>query len=207
MTQVRDAPPPDSVHAVLNEVFADPKYDWDVARSPLQFFIDAYRRLMYWFSVMETEHPGVYWAVLGVMIVLVIAILTHFGYLIWKALTYRAPERLASATKPAVRRDAGWYLAEARRLADQGHRAEALAARFRALVLQLEHRNAVRFHPSKTPAEYVREADLSGEQRSTLAELVSDLYRHLFAGAPVSDDDLTLFDSRAAQLVESHATH
>ena len=45
MRQAIEAPPPDSVRAVLGEVFADTKYDWDIARSPLQFLYDAYRAL------------------------------------------------------------------------------------------------------------------------------------------------------------------
>jgi len=65
-----------------------------------------------------------------------------------------------------------------------GRYAEALAHRFVALVLDLERRRALAFHPSKTPAEYVGEARLDAAGRASLAELVARLYRHLFGGVP-----------------------
>src|SRR5439155_16915477 len=65
-----------------------------------------------------------------------------------------------------------------------GRYAEALAHRFVSLILELERRHALTFHPSKTPAEYVREARLDESGRASLADLVARLYRHLFGAVP-----------------------
>ena len=69
-------------------------------------------------------------------------------------------------------------------LARAGRYAEALGQRFLALVLELDRRKALRFHASKTPAEYVGEARLTDRGRASLAGLVAQLYRHLFAAVP-----------------------
>lgn len=201
------APPADSVRAVFNEVFGDSKYDWELAESPLQFLWDLLSQLMFWFATLESEHPVAYWVVLALLGVMLIAILTHFGYLVWRALRYRAAPQTAEAVRPARRRDAAWYMAEAKRLAAEGRRAESLGHRFRALLLELERHKALAFHPSKTPAEYAREAQLDGEARASFAGLVQELYAHLFGGAPVSEADLDAFDHRADALIRGHAAH
>ena len=67
-------------------------------------------------------------------------------------------------------------------------------------VLELDRRGALRFHPSKTPAEYLREAQLDAAGQSGLAELVWALYRHLFGGVPCAADDWVAFDHAAESL-------
>src|SRR5439155_4298789 len=62
-------------------------------------------------------------------------------------------------------------------LARGGRYAEALAHRFLAVVLELDRLKALRFHTSKTPAEYVGEARLTDAGRATLAGLVAQLYQ------------------------------
>jgi hypothetical protein len=74
-------------------------------------------------------------------------------------------------------RGAAWYRAEADRLAGAGKYREAIQADFTALILALDSRRLVRFHPSKTPGEYVAE-------RSDLGGVVRALYAYLFARAP-----------------------
>src|ERR1044072_6701792 len=88
------------------------------------------------------------------------------------------------APGPPVIRDARAHRALADELAAQGRYAEALGHLFLAVVLELDKRKAVRFHASKTPAEYVGEARLDATARSTLDTLVAPLYRHLLGGGP-----------------------
>lgn len=207
MSSAGQGPPADSVHAVLDEVFADAKYDWESEPSPFQFLWDLFRKLLFWFDTLESQHPVTYWTLMAVLAVILITILTHFGYLLARALKYRGPDRERAAARPAVRRDAAWYLAEARRLATEGRRAESLGYRFRALVLELERHHALAFHPSKTPAEYLRDDRLEGASRTSFAALVRELYRHLFGGEPVSDEDLEAFDRRADEVIRINAAH
>jgi hypothetical protein len=51
---------------------------------------------------------------------------------------------------------------------------------FVRLMLELDARQVVRFHPSKTPGEFAREAP-DGPTRDSLRGLVRTLYRYAFA--------------------------
>jgi hypothetical protein len=82
---------------------------------------------------------------------------------------------------PPPRRDQAWYRGEADRLAGLGRYAEAMQYDFLALVLALDAASLVRFHPSKTPGEYTREARLSPEAGARFRALVRDLYGYVFA--------------------------
>jgi len=69
--------------------------------------------------------------------------------------------------------DAAATARQVEELARAGRYAEALGHRFLALVLELDRRKALRFHASKTPAEYVWEARLTEMGRASLAGLVA----------------------------------
>jgi hypothetical protein len=192
--------PQDSLRAILDDIFSAPEYQWDLRRHPLQFLLDLWARVYRWFDALEADHPVTYYVLIALLSGVLVAILAHFGYLIWRALRPRsAPVDPAAAAAPG-RRGAQWYLSEARRLAGKGRFAESLAHRFRALILDLDRRHAVAFHPSKTPAEYVREAKLDQSGRAVLSGLVAQLYRHLFGGASCDADTVNRFDEQAAVL-------
>ena len=55
---------------------------------------------------------------------------------------------------------------------------------FRALVLDLDRRGLLRFHPSKTPGEYTRDPGLPPAERERLRALVQALYGYAFARRP-----------------------
>src|ERR1044072_9102713 len=106
------------------------------------------------------------------------------------------------APGPPVIRDARAHRALADELAAQGRYAEALGHLFLAVVLELDKRKAVRFHASKTPAEYVGEARLAASAGSTLATLVAQLYRHLFGAVPCDADQFAAFGAAAQERSE-----
>lgn len=198
----------DSLRVVLREVFRAPEYEWDVPRHPLQFLIDLWERSYSWLRALEADHPGAYYVLIGTLSAVLIAILVHFGYLMSRALRSKAAARESPAmVVPSELYGPDWYIVEARRLAGRGLYAAALSHRFRALVLQLDRRRVVRFHPSKTPAEYALEAELGEALRRELADLVMDLYRHLFGGVPCDEESVERFDQRAASLARDHAAH
>ncbi len=206
MTAPLQSPPADSLRAVLRRIYAAPEYDWEVPRDPLGFLRELYEAQLEWLQQFQESHPVAYLIFLAVVTGLLLAILAHFSYLVWRALRPRALPQEELAQAAARPRDAAWHLDEARRLVREGHFAAALAHRFMALLLELESHKALAFHPSKTPAEYVGEAGLDDDARSKLTGLVATLYRHLFGGAPCTLDDVQTFDRRATELATYRAT-
>lgn len=191
--------PPDSVRATLEHIFGAPEYDWQPPPlDPFRALRELWFELFDWLHRLEQTHPGIYYVLLAALSALALAILFHFGYLVARALSPR-PEREGPVLRAdAVPRDAPWHRQQAERLEAEGRFAEALAHRFTALLLELDRREAVSFHPSKTPAEYIEEAHLDGDRRGVLVELVGSLYRHLFGGEPCTADDLRRFERQAA---------
>ena len=155
-----------------------------------------FQQALEWLEHLRLVFPIHYYILLGVLTLLLIVILVHLVSVVRRSL-----RPVAGPGAPAVVlgpvRDAAWHLAEALRLSAAGRFAEALAHRFLAAVLDLDARRVLQFHPSKTPAEYAREARLDEIGRSELAELVASLYRHLFGGAPCDAAEWRRFDARA----------
>ena len=194
----------DSVESVTDDVFAAPEYDWAEVRDPFAWIRRRYAELVDWFTTLHQDHPVVYWIVLGVMLVLLVAILVHFSYLIYRALRpYQTLPEHASVGRRVVR-DAAWYLREAHRLEDAGNLLGSLVMRFGSLVMDLDRRNVVTFDASKTPIEYVREAEVPAEGRDLFRMIVGGVYRHAYGGEPVTRDGLSEFDRMAGELVASH---
>jgi hypothetical protein len=198
--------PQDSLRHVLRDVFAAREYQWShTGPGLLDRLLDGSRWLLARLGALRHSHPAAYYALLGAMMLVLLAILAHFAYLAWRVLRFRAAEGDAATRGTAtVIQGPGWHLAAARQLAAQGRYGQALGHRFLALVLELESRRALSFRPSKTPAEYVAEAQLPDVARSALADLVGALYGHLFGGAPCGPEEWTRFDQLAAEL-GSHA--
>lgn len=199
--QALQGAPPDSLRALLRQVFAAREYQW---RAPttlsLNWLTEWFERILAWLSALQETHPWRFYAVLGALTLVLIAIVAHLSYVVWRALRPSAPAERTVAGAPAPALDAAWHLAEARRLSAASRYVEALGHRFLALVLELDRRRALSFHPSKTPAEYVGEARLSEPGREELSALVASLYRHVFGGDPCGQEEWRLFDGRAGAL-------
>jgi hypothetical protein len=194
-------PPPDSLRAVLREVFAAREYDWGLPNSPLIWLREQFLGLLTWFAGLEQSHPATYSLLLAAMVLVLLVIIAHVVYVLSRAFRAVTPEAATGhAAGGGGPRDASWHLAEAGRLSAAGRYAEALSHRFLALVLELEGRKALTFHVSKTPAEYVTEARLDGDGRGRLRLLVLALYRHLFGRAPCTSAEWATFDREAAEL-------
>ena len=182
--------PPDSLRAALREVFARSEYRWNERPDPWGWILAVWYRLLDWLDAVQRGHPAGFKVLLALSALVLVGLLAHMGYVVWRITrpTARTPAGGAGGEAGGI---GGPVLADARaqrvraeELARAGRYAEALAHRFVALVLDLERRRALAFHPSKTPAEYVGEARLDAAGRASLAELVARLYRHLFGGVP-----------------------
>lgn len=186
----------------VRDVFSRPEYDWVQAGRRAHWLRDLWVRFRDWLDGFATHHPigarVLFWAALLALV----ALLAHIGFTIWR-IYQKTVERSAgpgAAAAPALL-DGRGHLDRAEALARAGRYREALGHRFLALLLELDRADALTFHPSKTPAEYVSEARLGAAGRATLAGLVSRLYHHVFGAEPLDEPGYRDFGSAAGSLV------
>src|SRR5262245_28755698 len=147
------------------------------------------------------QHPLAYNVALALVIVALVVLVVHIGYVIVRIV--RPAVRSGAATSAVTGgkvMDARAHLELAAELARAGRYAEALAHRFMAVLLELDRRKALRFHASKTPAEYIGEVKLDDSGRESFATLVAALYRHLFGAVPCDADEYAAFGATAQDL-------
>ena len=194
----------DSLRAVIDHVLASPEYQVRAPRDPWAVVRRLWWSLLDWLQELRTANPLGYRLLVWSLVAILGAIVAHALWI--AARTIRAgtapPDRpqLAHAPRP---RDAGWYRAEADRLAAAGHVAAAMQADFVRLVLELDGRQVTRFHPSRTPIEYARDATLSPDARRDFRALVATLYAHAFARVAVTAETWPAW--RAAATADRYA--
>jgi hypothetical protein len=176
--------PPDTLRAALDSVFARPEYRWVVAPDPLGPLRSAWSRFWQWLTALRADHPGGFRLFVLVLVLLLAAIILHAAWVAYRVVRHAGAASDAERAQAGDHRDAGWYAAEAQRLAAEGRFPEAMQADFVRLTLELDRRRLARFHPSRTPHEYVMEPALSTEARRELQQLVQALYRYVFARVP-----------------------
>lgn len=198
MSAVPQQVDPDSLSAVLRAVFAAREYQWTSTETSNAWvwLMEHLVRVLAWLEQLRLAFPIHYYILLSVLTVVLVILLVHMSWVVVRSLRPVADVG-SPATITGPVRDAAWHLAEARRLGAAGRFAEALAHRFLAAVLELDARRVVQFHPSKTPAEYAREARLDDVGRAELTGLVASLYRHLFGAEPCDAAQWQRFDSLA----------
>lgn len=174
-------------------------------RHPLQWLTDLWNRFSNWVDRLDNAHPVVADLLFYGAVILLVVLLVHIGYTLWRVyrITTRVPDATARSAAGVPLQDARTHRARAEALAREGRYAEALAHRFAALICDLEEAKAVTVHPSKTPAEYAREARLDAAGRVTLAGLVARLYGHLFGGEPIDETGYREF-AGTTDLVRAH---
>lgn len=191
----------DSVHRAVREVFARPEYQW-VQSTHRHWLRDLWRGLRDWLARLNADHPVaaklLFWAALA----LLIGLLVHIGFTVWRI--YRATVAPPAAAAPGLMtapHTARTLEARADALARQGQYAEAMAYRFLSLLLELDQRKLVSFHPSKTPAEYAGDPRLGSAGQAGFTSLVTRLYRHVFGGEPAGEAEYREFGSDAGALL------
>lgn len=192
--------PPDSVRAVLRDVFTSPVYEWSARRNPWEYVIAAWRAALDALDQLQNAHPVGFLALIFGLTFVGLLLLTHMAFVLVRALRPTPRPEEAPAGPLPEPRDAPWHLAEARRLAGRGDFRDAFAHRFLALVLQLELRRAVLVKPSKTPAEYASEARLAPAQRGVFRDLVTTLYGAVFGARSCDASTFAEFDRVANDL-------
>jgi hypothetical protein len=188
---------------VIGQVFARPEFQWVERRRLASWVVRQWHNLLEWLNRLAAQHPIGFDIGLALVVVALIALLVHIAYVMWRIVrpTARTGRAHGGAGGGAgVIADAAAHLTYAEELARAGRYAEALGHRFLALVLELDRRKALRFHASKTPAEYVGEARLTDRGRASLAQLVAQLYRHLFGAVPCDAGEYEVFGDTAEEL-------
>ena len=191
-------PAADSVRRALADVFARPEYVWVPRFNPSDWIREQALRLLDWIGRQQTAHPAAFKVVLAILIAVLAGLLLHMGYVVWRITRPTAHTPPGPAQPGGVRlEDARAHRQRADELARAGRYAEALGHRFVALLLALEQQQALKVDPSKTPAEYVREARLDASGRASLADLVARLYGHVFGAVPCDANTYQAFGAAA----------
>lgn len=189
----------DSLRAVLDTVFSAPAYRWVERPNPLAILGRWWRQLVDWLGLMQAGHPSLFWALFWILIGVLTLIVLHAGWVMLQTVrAASAPAAAVGGRGLAEVRGAAWYRREAERLASAGRFPEAMQADFVALVLDLDARKVVRFHPSKTPNEYTYEAALRGAPLEGFRGLVRALYAYAFARVPCGPDEFAAWRAQAA---------
>ncbi|HXM38864.1 MAG TPA: DUF4129 domain-containing protein [Gemmatimonadales bacterium] len=181
-------------------MFARPEFQWVEHRRALSWLANLWQSLIDWLNRLADQHPLGFDIGLGLVIVAVALLVVHIGYVVWRIVRPSARTESAAHGTGAVVVDAATHLARAAELARGGRYAEAMGHRFLAVVLEMDRLEVVRFHASKTPAEYVGEARLDDASRSSFAALVAQLYRHLFGAIPCDETEYRAFGAVAQEL-------
>ncbi|HUF34324.1 MAG TPA: DUF4129 domain-containing protein [Gemmatimonadales bacterium] len=180
---------PESFRATLDSVFAGPAYRWADVPAPLRLLRQWWDRLGEWLLGLRADNPLAYRLLVIGLLVALLLIFARAGYVVWRTARAAARDDRAPRRAAAELRDAAWYGRAADQAAAEGRLVDAIQLAFVALALALHDQGAVRYHASKTPAEYVREARLAEGDRDRLRSLVRALYAHGFGGRPLTPDD------------------
>lgn len=192
------AVPADSIRQALREVFAGAPYQWKDESDPTILLRAWWRALTNWLDLLAGDHPALFKLLIWGLIALLAGIALHAIWLLIRTTRIRPGGAGDSGeAAPVMRRDAAWYAAEAARLAKAGRYSAALQADFLRLALELDARNVLRFHPSRTPREYLADFPREDPRRPEFRRLIDDLYLFAFAGTDCGPGDLADWQARA----------
>ena len=180
---------PDSLRAVLDTVFQGSQYRWVERPQPFAFLARWWDALREALAGLEASHPDLFWVLFWGLVGVLLLIFAHAAWVMVRTIRAAAAPPTGTEASGVAARGAPWFRGEARRLAAAGRFAEAMQADFVALVLELDARRVVRFHPSKTPNEYTYEAGIGAGEREAFRDLVRSLYGYAFARRPCGAEE------------------
>ncbi len=189
--------PADSLRLAVRKVFETAPYQWREESDATVLWRRWWNSLVEWLDQLAGNHPALFRLLLwGLVALLAVFAAQAIWILIRTTRRTASPDRTGSARGSAIVRNAPWYGTEAERLFREGRYAAAMQADFVRLVLELDARNRVRFHPSKTPLEYL--AEVPPEAQAEFGGLVGDLYQYAFAGVPCGADQFAAWRRMAS---------
>jgi hypothetical protein len=189
---------PDSLRGVLDSVFAAPAYRWVEQPDAFATLRRWQAELQEWFRALRESNPLSYRLILYAMIFAVVLIVLHSLWVLYRTIGKASRTGEVTSTTETAPRTVAWFQHESERLAAEGKYAEAIQADFLALVLTLDASKMLRFHPSKTPAEYANESELPPRVRAEFRELVHRVYGYAFARWPCGPAEYAQWRAQAA---------
>ena len=176
----------DTRRAALDSVFASPAYRWETREDPLGALRRFWATIEDYLARLHQSNPTAFRVLAWVLVAILVAIVAHALWVAFRTVGGGRRALSEIAALPALEaRDARWFAREAARLAQAGEFVAAMQADFLRLMLELDGRRVVAFHPSKTPSEYARDAVLDEAGRRALRALVREMYAHAFAREPL----------------------
>ncbi len=194
----------DSARVILDSVFSQPAYQWVDRPDALSWLRHWWDLLLTWLYSLQLSNPTAFLLVQYVLVAILGAVFLHAGWVMLR--TVRAASRREESARGMLaveRRGPRSYVEVADGLASEGRYTEAVQALFSALVLELGERGILRYHPSKTPYEYVQELEPSTPSRERFAGLVTKLYGYVFARRPCDAEEYRQWREQAGR--EWHA--
>lgn len=179
---------PDSLRRVLDSVFRAPAYRWSEQKDPFAILRRGWIEFKQWLYALREANPLGYKLFVYALLAVLAVILIHALWVFYHTVGTAVREQGGDTSKERAPRTVAWYQQEAEELAAAGRYAEAIQADFLALVLALDARKLLRFHPSKTPAEYANESQLTPAAAAEFRELVRRVYGYAFARWPCDAD-------------------
>ncbi len=189
--------------AAVREVFAASKYDWTDRTQPnilIRMIRDAARSGWQWLvGQLGPSAPAI------IEVIKYLSMAIGVGLLLWGI--WDLVRRLRGVGTTTVSRggreqlrDATWYRRQAQALAEGGDYSDAVHSQFMALAMDLDDLRLLRFHPSKTPAEYATELSDGGHEAGSFRSLVRLLYGYCYAGRPCGREEFEAWRREADEV-------
>lgn len=199
------APAPETIRQKAEEVFARPEFDPN-PRKPFglpDFVIQCFQWLgtfFQWLGTLWSASPVLFWVLLIGCISLLVLLLGHIGYTIYKSVTFSGGG--AGAARAARLRQSGAHFDAAQQSAAAGDFTEAIRELFLALVYRYDEAGRVSLRKSATNREYLTHLDDRLPVRRELEVFVNTLddfwYAQRHAERPRYENCLALYHRLAA---------
>jgi len=183
---------PGRVKRTLDRILSSPEFETELPK------IDAKETIWRWISRKLAElfdavsnlgnmAPGIYWAVMTILLAILGGILVHGGVVVLRALRASRARAGPAPRKNTRAEDADALLARAAKAAEQGQFTEAIRLCHRAALMGLDRRGFVRFQESLTSGDYRGQLRSHDAERSVFLELTG-IYEPAYFGKAVAGD-------------------
>jgi hypothetical protein len=160
-------PPADQLRADLQRILARPEFHVQPANPNLAWQLRMLRALVNWWEEhiapylagLHTAAPFAYWVLVGLTFLLAALLIYHITWTLRAAFAARRPRPGPHSMAPErVATDPTSLLQQADAAAGVGDFGQALRHLYLALIRQLDRRRIVRYDPSRTNRDYLRQS-------------------------------------------------